>query len=109
MAARPPPASPTGTRIELEDDFPGTLADLTVGIEEEEEAELEGLVVGVEGDEVTIETERGRSLTLIVGDRIRIELEDDFPGALTDLQVGTEVEAKFDPSTRIVFKIDVED
>ena len=114
------------TRIKLEDDFPGTLADLQVGAEvqvkydpdslvafkfdaEEEEAEIEGVIVEVDGDEVTIETERGRRLTLAVGDRIRIELEDDIPGARADLQVGAEVEAKFDPFTRTAYKIEVDD
>ena len=113
------------TRIELEDDFPGALADLRVGAEvkikfdsdslvafkintEEEEAEIEGVVVLVEGDEVTIETEQGRRLTLVVGDRTRIELEDDFPGRISDLQVGVEVETKFDPFTRRAFKIELE-
>ena len=114
------------TRIKLDDDFPGTLADLQVGAEvevkfdpdsgvafkidaEEEEAEIEGVVVEVSGDEVTIETERGRKLTLVVGDRTRIELEDDFPGTIADLQVGAEVEVKFDPFTRTAFKIEVKE
>lgn len=114
------------TRIRLEDDFPGTLADLVEGQEvkikydpeslvalrvdsEEEEAEIEGVVVEVGDDQVTIETERGRRLTLIVGDRTRIELEDDFPGTYADLQVGQEVEAKFDPYTRMTFKIEVDE
>ena len=114
------------TRIELEDDFPGTLADLQVGAEvevkfdpdskvafridaEEEEAEIEGVVVEVSGNEVTIETERGRKLTLVVGDRTRIELEDNFPGTIADLRVGAEVEAKFDPYTRTAYKIEIEE
>ena len=114
------------TRIKLEDDFPGTLADLRVGAvvevkfdpdskvafkidAEEEEAEIEGVVVEVSADEVTIETERGRKLTLVVGDRTRVELEDDFPGTIADLQVGAEVEAKFDPFTRTAYKIEVEE
>ncbi len=114
------------TRIELEEDFPGTLADLRVGAEvevkfdpesrvafkvdaEEEEAEIEGIIVQIDGNEVTIETERGHRRTLIVGDQTRIELEDDFPGIMADLQVGIEVEAKFDPFTRLAFKIEVEE
>lgn len=114
------------TRIELEEDFPGTLADLRVGAEvevkfdpesrvafkvdtEEEEAEIEGIIVQIDGNEVTIETERGHRRTLIVGDQTRIELEDDFPGIMADLQVGIEVEANFDPFTRLAFKIEVEE
>ena len=114
------------TRIELEDDFRGTLSDLRVGSEvevkfdpdsrvafkidfDEEEAEIEGVVVALAGNEVTVETERGRRLTLIVGERTRIEFEDDFPGSLADLQVGAAIEAKFDPFTRDALKIEVED
>lgn len=114
------------TRIELEDDFPGTVADLHIGLEveikfdpesrvafkidtEKEEAEIEGIVVRIEANEVTIETERGYRRTLVITDATRIELEDDFPGTIADLQVGVEVEAKFDPSTRLAFKIEVEE
>ena len=114
------------TRIQLEGDLPGTLAHLQVGVEveikfdpesrvafkistEEEEAEIEGVVVSVESDEVTIETERGRRLTLVIGDRTKIEFEDDFSGTMADLQVGKEIEAKFDPATRTAFKIEIEE
>ena len=114
------------TRIELEDNFPGTLADLRLGAEvhikfdpdsrvafkidtKEEEAKIEGVVVEVDRDEVTVETERGRRLTLLVTDSTRIELEEDFPGTLADLQVGVELEAKFDPVTRRAFKVEVEE
>ena len=75
---------------------------------EEEEAEIEGVVVAVEGDEVTIEAEQGRRLTLIVTDKTRIQQEKDIPGRLADIQVGTDVEAKFDPFTRTAVKIDGE-
>jgi len=114
------------TRIELDDDFPGALADLRAGVEvkikfdsdsllafkidtEEEEAEIKGIVVVVEGNEVTIETKRGRRLMLVVSDRTRIELEDDFPGTISDLQVGVEVKTKFDPFNRTAFKIEVKE
>ena len=114
------------TRIELDDDFPGTLTDLRIGVEveikfdpesrvafkidtEEEEAEIEGVIVQIDGDEVTIETERGHTRTLVITNTTRIELDDDFPGIWADLQVGIEVEAKFDPFTRIAFKIEVEE
>ena len=113
------------TRIELEDDFPGTTADLQVGAAveakfdpytqtafkigvEEEEAEIEGVVVELAGNEVTVETKSGRRLTLVIGDRTRIELEDDFPGTYADLKVGEAVGAKFDPVTRMAFKLDGE-
>ena len=116
------------TRIELDEDFPGTLADLQLGMEvkvkfdpdslvafrfdteeEEEKAEVEGTIVVIAGSEVTIETERGRRLTVTVGDGTRIELEEDLPGTLENLLVGIEVEVKFDPFTRSAFKIEVEE
>lgn len=73
------------------------------------QAEVEGTIVGIEGDKITIETERGYQRVLVVGDQTRIELDEDFPGTLADLQVGVEVEAKFDPSSYIAFKIEVEE
>ncbi len=114
------------TRIKLDEDFPGILADLQPGLEvkvkfdpeslvafrvdtEEEEAEVEGTIIAIEGSEVTVETERGRRLTVAVDGGTRIELEEDFPGTLEDLLVGTEVEVKFDPFTRRAFKIEVEE
>ncbi|MCH8987923.1 MAG: hypothetical protein IIA92_03855 [Chloroflexi bacterium] len=114
------------TRIELEDDFPGALSDLRVGSEvevkfdpesrvafkidsDEEEAEIDGVVLEIAGSEVTVETERGRILTLIVGERTRFELEHDIPGTLADLQVGATIEAKFDPFTRDALEIEIEE
>ena len=121
------------TRIDLGEGFPGIPADLVEGQEvevkfdpdslvafkidtEEEEAKIEGVIVPdgiVQIDdvttEVTIETERGRRLTLVVGGRTRIELEGDFPGTVDDLAEGQDVEAKFDPFTRTAYKIEVEE
>ena len=114
------------TRIELEEHFPGTIADLVVGLEveikfdpeslvaykvdvEEEEAEVEAIVVEVDGDALTIETERGRRLTVVVGLATRIELDDDIPGTIADLAVGTEMEVKFNPSTFQALRVEVED
>ena len=114
------------TRIRLEDDFPGQLADLTLGSEvkikfdpvtrvafkidtEDEEAKIEGSIVKAVADAVTVETKRGRRLTLAIGDRTRIELGDDFRGTYADLRVGDQVEVKFDPFTRTAYEIEVED
>ena len=114
------------SHIELDDDFPGLLGDLSVGLQvevkydteslvafridtEEEVAEIEGVVVQVDNDQLTIETERGRRLTLAVGYRTRIELGDDLPGTYADLQVGEVVDVKFDPFSRTAFKIELEE
>lgn len=113
------------TRVELDDDLPGTLADLKVGMEaevrydpdsgaalqfetEEEEVEIEGAIIEITGKDVTLETEKGRRITVIVEDRTRIEL-DDVPGKLSDLKRGMEIEVTFDPFSRQAFNIKTED
>ena len=114
------------TRIRLEDDFPGQLADLTLGAEvkikfdpvsrvafkidtEDEEAKIKGSIVEAVADQVIVETSRGRRLTLAIGDRTRVELGHDLPGTYADLRVGDQVEVKFDPFTRMAYKIEVEE
>jgi len=114
------------TRVEFSDDFPGTYDDLLVGHEvevrfdpvaltaykievEDQESKIEGVIAELEDDQVTINTERGRSLTLAVGHQTRVELADDFPGTYEDLQVGDRVEARFDPVARAAFRIEVKD
>ncbi len=76
---------------------------------EEQGSKIKGVIAQIEGDQVTIDTERGRSLTLAVGHQTRIELADDFPGTYEDLQVGDRVEARFDSVARAAFRIDVKD
>lgn len=63
------------------------------------EEELEGVILEIEGNEVTIELADGSTLTLLVDEQTVIELEDGSTGTLADLQAGASVEAKFDPST----------
>ena len=119
---------PEGTRIKLEEDFPGGFADLRIGAEieakfnpdtlvaskikvEEQEAEVKGVVQAVNTDSntLTIVTQSGRELELRVESQTRVDM-DDFKGAtLADLKVGDEVEAKFNPETRVAYKIEVED
>lgn len=113
------------TRIELDDGVPGRLADLRVGMEaevrydpetaaafqietEEEEVEVEGAIVEIKGKEVTIETEKGRRITVVVEDRTRIKLDDRVPGKLSDLTKGQEIEVTLDPFSRQAFEIEVE-
>ena len=73
---------------------------------EEEEAEIEGVIVGIQGGEATIETEHGRRLALVVNDHTAIKLKGDLPGTIADLHINTKIEAKFDPSTRVAIKIE---
>ena len=113
-----------GTRIELDDDFPGTPADLREGLPieakfdpytrrvfkiEVEKAEIEGIIVEIVSNEITVEMERGIRRTVSVDNRTRVEVDDDFPGALTDLQVGERVEVRFDPVTSRAFKVEVQE
>lgn len=72
-----------------------------------QQAEIEGVITAIVGDNVTIETEKGRQATIHVTADTRIELDDDdFPGTLAGLAVGMAVEAKYSPSTGNTFKIE---
>jgi hypothetical protein len=75
-------------------------------IDTEEEEEVDGIITTISGGEVTIETERGRKLVLVVGANTRIELDGLSTGTLSDLLVGMEIDVNFDPATRTVFKIE---
>ena len=93
----------TSVEVELDDDghgVRGIVARL---------AQAKGTVVAIEGDEVTVESSRGQQATVQVTERTRIRLEDNFPGQLADLTLGSEVKIKFDPVNRVAFKIDTED
>ena len=113
------------TRIELEEDLPASLADISVGVDIEvkfdpetgvafkldfdrEEVEIEGLVVNVDDDQVTIKTEHGRVLTVTVGENARIELDDDWPATIDDIVNGLTIEVDFDPSSLAAFKIEID-
>ena len=66
---------------------------------EARQAKVKGVIIEIEGNKVTIESERGREVTVTATDLTRIKLEDDFPGTLADLQVGAEVQVKYDPDS----------
>jgi len=73
-----------------------------------QQAEIEGVITTIAGDNITIKTEKGRQATIHITADTRIELDDDdLSGTLTDLVVGMMVEAKFNPSTGNAFKIEV--
>lgn len=72
-------------------------------------AKIEGTIVEIDGQEVMVETEGGRRRTVLVTDRTRIKLEEDFPGSLGDLQLGAEVEVKFDPERAVAHYGDVKE
>ena len=115
------------TRIELDDDVPGTLDDLAEGskvevefdafplvahkieVEDDEHSEIEGTIVEILDDGIIVETEGGTRRTLTVTDRTRVELDDDLRGSLDDLTNGSEVEVKFIHATGEALKLEVED
>ncbi len=110
------------TQIKLEGDILATTDELTVGtmvevkydpesfdafkihIDSEEEAEIEGTITAINSGNVTIQAEKGRTLTLVVSSTTQIE-----DGTIADLEVGGEVEAKFDPFNLAAFSIEIED
>ena len=115
-----------GTRFEFEDDVLGSLADLHVGMEAEvrynpetsvalrietdqEDAEIEGAIVAIEGDQITIASENGRMITVIVGPGTRIKWDHQNPIGLDGLVEGLKVEAKFDSFTLQASKLEVEE
>ena len=69
------------------------------------QAKAEGVVVGMEGDEITVESEGGRLLTVHVSDHTGIRLEDDSVGILVDLWLGARVGIKFDPENGVALSI----
>ncbi len=70
------------------------------------QAEVEGVIIGFDGNEITIESEDGQKTSVFVTDSTRIESEDDLPASLTTLDIGKEVEIKFDPESQVAFAID---
>ena len=93
---------------------PGTAIELSVGSNgnvtqrvQARLAKIEGHITATDASQITITTENGRSRTLTVSPDTRIELEEDFPGTLADLTIGTPISARFDPSTLAAFKISI--
>ncbi len=116
----------TGTLIEV-NDAPGTLADLQVAqaVEAEydpttlvafsisvnsetEDAEVEGIVAGVDmvAGTVTITPQGGGpDITLVVNAATEIEVNDDG-GTLGDIQVGMPIQAEYDAATLVARQIE---
>lgn len=75
---------------------------------ETEGEKAEGVIMEVQGDEVTIELENGETVTLLVNEDTAIELGDDYFGTAADLQPGAAIEAVFDPDTGAAITIEIE-
>ncbi len=69
------------------------------------QTEVDGVIIQIDGDEVTIESEDGQRVTILVSENTRIESEDDLPGTSAALHVGAEVETKFDPESGVAYMI----
>ncbi|MBI2831628.1 MAG: hypothetical protein HYX79_05150 [Chloroflexi bacterium] len=115
------------TRIKLESDQAGTLAELKAGAKVEakydpqtmnairisvntrEKAEIEGNITEVSGNNVTIQTKSGLRATVIVDNNTSIRLlQRNEAGELSDLKTGLRVHAKFNPASNAAFEIKVQ-
>ena len=70
-----------------------------------QQTEIEGEIVQIVGDEVTVETADGERVTIRVSENTRIESEGDALGTSTALQIGAKIEIKFDPESQVAFVI----
>ncbi len=70
-----------------------------------QQTEIEGEIVRIVGDKVTVESEDGERVTILVSDDTRIESEADSPGTPSTLQVGDKIETTFDPESKTAFSI----
>lgn len=95
----------------VEADFDRTTKEL-VKLEVEEKgrkAEIEGIVIAIDPGKktLTIRSKQGREETLTVVQGTRLEL--DGLGDFANLKVGDEIQAKFNPVSKELIKLEVED
>jgi polyisoprenoid-binding protein YceI len=82
-----------------------------VQAEGDDEAEVEGEITAIAGNDVTLDPEAGDPVTVHVDDSTMIQLKDHghkTAGTLADLAVGQDAEAEYDPTTMVASKIQVE-
>ena len=79
-----------------------------IDVEEEEDVEIKGALVEVNGDSITVLTERDRRLTMSIDDATKIELDDDVLGRPSDIHVGEKVEVDYDPKTNEALLIETD-
>lgn len=114
------------TSIRLEGDRTGSLSDLKVGLRvvvkydlqtmnairvmlnTRQKTEVEGTITAISGNNVTISTKVGLQATIIVDSNTSIRLERGATGVLGDLKVGMKAHARFDPSTKIATRVEVQ-
>jgi hypothetical protein len=70
-----------------------------------QQAEIEGEIVQLAGDEVTIETEDGERVTILVSEDTRIDTEDASSGPSRSLHVGEKIETRYDPESKEAFTV----
>lgn len=71
-------------------------------------AELDGIIKSVGADNVTVTTQKHGDVTLRVNAQTKIVVGDNSTAALSDLEAGQQVEAKYDVSTNTALRITVE-
>lgn len=72
------------------------------------QAEVEGNITKIESGNVTITPEKKSAVTVMVTGSTRIEQGEKHALTLADLKVGQKVEAKYDPTTKKAFKIEIQ-
>ncbi|MBI4180323.1 MAG: DUF4382 domain-containing protein [Chloroflexi bacterium] len=111
--------STNGTSTSIETLEPGASVDVEIEKNDKDDrvarhiearqAEVAGIITGIESSNITIKTERDKNVTVSVTDSTIIKLANDLAGTLADLSVGMLVEAKFDPLTNQALKIGIEE
>jgi hypothetical protein len=69
---------------------------------------VKGIVVGIAGAEITVETETGQRFTVLVTGGTRVRL-DDSRGDVRQLRVGDELEVRYNPASGVALEIRLED
>ena len=85
-----------------------TFGDHERGVEEPDVAKIEGVIVEVNDRGVIVETDGGRRVGLVVGERTHIQV-GDYQGTLSDMEPKMEVVVEFNPETGVAFGIFVFD
>ncbi|MFC2034779.1 hypothetical protein ACFLUJ_01490 [Chloroflexota bacterium] len=70
-----------------------------------QQAEIEGKIVQITDDEVTVETEDGERVTIVVSEDTRIDTEDTSSGTSRSLQVGEKIATRYDPESKEAFTV----
>jgi hypothetical protein len=99
-----------GQQVEAKYDVT-SLEALTITIDNYAENDIEGTIIAIDPDNhmVTIATEERGDIVLRVTPDTIIRIEDEGTGVFADLQLGLQVQAEYDVSSKDALKIEVDD